>query len=65
MSGRSYTFELECPRCKRESVSGSSKVPSRINCGDCLFNDTEIVELTIVRVTVHGDNTIKPERSKP
>jgi transcription elongation factor Elf1 len=50
----SYTFELKCPRCKKESSIeiDKSTVDAPINCGDCLMNDVEIVEMTIVRVEI-------------
>ena len=37
-------FSLICPRCKRWSEVESATVP-HVNCGDCLMNDVEIVEL--------------------
>ena len=51
---RDYTFDLECPRCGNVStmVLADREPPPRVNCGDCLYKDVEVVELTIVRVTV-------------
>ena len=54
-----YNFELKCPRCNKDSTMTLTKVAKdnvaeypRVNCGDCLYNDIEVVELTIVRVHV-------------
>ncbi len=49
-----YTFDLVCPRCGKESqTTTETKVPPpRVNCGDCLMNDTEVVEFKIVRVMI-------------
>ena len=55
-----YTFDLECPRCHRDStltLGGLDKKPDPppvVNCGECLWSDTEVVELTIVRCTVEA-----------
>jgi len=51
----SYIFELKCPRCgKQEQIvcAGKDQEVPHLNCGDCLWNDTEIVELDIVHCTV-------------
>lgn len=47
-----YRFHLVCPRCNKTSETVSDKrVPSpKVNCGDCLFDDTEIVEFKVVKV---------------
>jgi Zn ribbon nucleic-acid-binding protein len=53
-----YRFELECPRCKRESEleSNNKDAIPFVNCGDCLMNDIEVVEFKIVRVHVIGES---------
>ena len=54
MSQITYTFELECPRCGRASMTvGTKRIPPPVvNCGDCLMNDVEVVEFKVIRVTV-------------
>lgn len=49
-----YTFDLVCPRCGKQSqTTTDNKVPPpRVNCGDCLMRDVEVVEFKIVRVAV-------------
>ena len=49
-----WTFELVCPRCGKESqsVSENNDPPPTVNCGDCLMEAVEIVEFEIVRATV-------------
>ena len=50
-----YVFELKCPRCgKQEQIicTGSGQEVPHVNCGDCLWNDVEVVELTIAQVSV-------------
>ena len=50
-----YTFELQCPRCGQQEriiCAGKGQEVPHINCGECLWNDTEIVELAIVRCHV-------------
>ena len=51
---RHYVFDLECPRCGKASRTSGTKEnpPPRVNCGDCLMDETEIVEFKIVRVHV-------------
>jgi hypothetical protein len=48
-----YTVELKCPHCGQQSqiVCVDQEVP-HVNCGNCLANKLEIVELTIIRVEV-------------
>ncbi len=54
MTKRSYVFWLECPRCKRTSSYGSNKHQEtpHLDCGDCLMNDMEVIELKIVKCKV-------------
>jgi len=51
---RHYIFDLECPRCGKTDmlVVGTGEQSPHLKCTDCLMNDAEIVELTIVRCTV-------------
>jgi ribosomal protein S27AE len=51
---RRYRFDLVCPQCGKESemVAGLEEPAPRVNCGDCLMERVEMVELRIVRVTV-------------
>jgi hypothetical protein len=53
-SRRSYHFDLTCPRCGKisETVSDHRVPPPRVNCGDCLINDREIVEMKVTRVEI-------------
>lgn len=45
-------FHLVCPRCNNEStVVGEDKWKNpRVNCGDCLMNDVEVVEMKVIHV---------------
>lgn len=43
-------FNFLCPRCNKQSEVTSDDYKPRVNCGDCLMNDVEIVEMTIVRI---------------
>jgi len=54
MTERTYRFDLVCPRCGKlsETVGDRKAPPPRLNCGDCLINDVEIVELKVVAVEV-------------
>jgi ribosomal protein S27AE len=49
-----YKFDLVCPRCGRESeINAEHRVPPpRVNCGDCLMDDVEIVEFKVVNVMI-------------
>jgi hypothetical protein len=57
MSEITYTFELECPRCGKASLTVGNKQfpPPVVNCGDCLMNDVEIVEFKVIRCWVNTD----------
>lgn len=47
-----YLFQLSCPRCKRQSdIACDTQTAPEVNCGECLFNDVEIVRLTVLRST--------------
>ncbi len=52
-----YIFDLKCPRCNGTSMITlpNREPPPIVNCGECLWKDADVVELTIVRVTVIGD----------
>lgn len=64
MSERTYTFEFVCPRCGKDGVANGTREepPPKANCGDCLFNDTEIAEMIPTRVWVN-DGASKMVRS--
>jgi len=49
-----YHFDLICPRCGKQSeTDGTKKVPPPIvNCGDCLMDDVQIIEMKVVRCTI-------------
>ena len=51
---RSYHFDLVCPKCGKESdtVSDHRVPPPRVNCGDCLVNDLDVVEMKVTKVEV-------------
>lgn len=43
-----YRFIAECPRCHKTSIVFFTKPlakDNRVQCGDCLMNDIEIVEM--------------------
>jgi hypothetical protein len=50
-----YKFDLVCPRCGKTSDAVADKRALVVSCGDCLMDDTEVVEMKIVRVTVIDD----------
>lgn len=54
MTERTYIFELVCPRCGKTSQTTQvgHKPQPRVNCGDCLMNDVEIVEFKVLKVDV-------------
>jgi ribosomal protein S27AE len=47
-----YLFDLVCPYCGKGAVTTDDKrvPPPRVQCGDCLMERTEIVEMKAVRV---------------
>jgi hypothetical protein len=47
-----YHFELVCPRCNKQSETiADLLLPApHVNCGDCLMNDVEIVEMKVVSI---------------
>jgi transcription elongation factor Elf1 len=49
-----FTFDMECPVCKRQDMIEVDKKspPPKLHCGDCLMLEMKMVELTIVRVLV-------------
>lgn len=44
-------WKTECPRCKGRSVVSLNPIdnPPDVKCGECLFNDQEIVDLICAR----------------
>jgi ribosomal protein S27AE len=57
---RHYVLELKCPRCGDVKSVSTDNVnpPPRYNCGSCLLEDVEVIELAIVNATVvPGSNT--------
>jgi transcription elongation factor Elf1 len=60
MTERTYTFELECPRCGKESACHGTRdePPPKVNCGNCLMEERLIIEMIATRVWVNqGDVT--------
>jgi Zn ribbon nucleic-acid-binding protein len=57
MSKTRYTFELHCPRCKKDTVIVllSADEVDNLKCGDCLMEDVEVIHMVIDRV--HVENT--------
>lgn len=47
-----YHFDLVCPRCDKASTTVAAKriPPPHVNCGDCLMDRVEIIEMKVVRV---------------
>jgi hypothetical protein len=45
-----YRGLLQCPKCGKDGglVTYPETKPPHVNCGDCLMNNVEIVELEIV-----------------
>lgn len=43
-----YRFVAECPKCGKQSpiVSDQSE-PPKVNCGDCLMSDVDVVEMKV------------------
>jgi hypothetical protein len=47
-----YRFELVCPRCGNSSeLNAEIPAPPDVKCGECLFNDVEIVAMNVVKTT--------------
>lgn len=45
---RTFRIEMSCPRCGATHETIRPMVPRpHVNCGDCLMNNHEIVEMTI------------------
>jgi hypothetical protein len=52
---RHYHLELQCPTCGDLSeavICDPRQPPQRLFCGECLMDNMEVVEMTIVRVNV-------------
>jgi hypothetical protein len=47
-----YHFHLVCPRCgKLSATAANHRVPSpHVNCGDCLMDAIEIIEMKVVKI---------------
>lgn len=47
-----FVFTVVCPDCNKDSqVSADKKVPEpKVNCGDCLMDRVEIVQMKVVKV---------------
>ena len=44
-----YRIWVACPKCKKQSqIVGYMIPPPKVNCGDCLMDRTEVVEMKIV-----------------
>ena len=47
-----WLFDLYCPRCGKVSEKvvrvEQYSPPLHVNCGDCLMNDVEIVEMKVL-----------------
>ena len=45
-----YHFDLICPRCHKLSEMVADRlIPSpRVNCGDCLMDHVEVVEMKVL-----------------
>lgn len=51
-----YRFTLVCPRCgKLSETVQDHRVPGpHVNCGDCLMEAVEVIELKVVNVKAEG-----------
>ena len=51
-----YRFDLWCPRCNNKSEAvADHRIPiPHVNCGDCLMEYVEIVEMKVAKVTEEG-----------
>ena len=44
-----YRIDVVCPKCSKTSqIVGYMIPPPKVNCGDCLMDRTEVVEMKIV-----------------
>lgn len=51
-SMKKYRYIVECPRCNKASYKYSDSLTlPHVNCGDCLMDHTEIVEMKVVSVS--------------
>lgn len=57
-----HTFKLVCPRCRKEREIDSAVLPRGVNCGDCLMNDTEVVEMGVATMTATMRSGTQPTR---
>ena len=43
-----YRIHLWCPKCKKESETVGMMIPApKVNCGDCLVERVEVVEMRV------------------
>ena len=43
-----YRFVAECPKCGKQSpVVSDQSEPPKVNCGDCLMSDVDVVEMKV------------------
>lgn len=58
-----YRFHLVCPLCGKESDTwGELYSPApHVNCGDCLFDRTEVAEMKVVSVDKIDDMQDQPQ----
>jgi len=48
-----YVYDLHCPRCGKDSTGFSdTNKPPVFNCGDCLMDHVEVVELEITKLII-------------
>lgn len=47
-----FVFHVVCSKCKKTSeVTQDHKVPEpKVSCGDCLWNNVEIVPMIVVKI---------------
>lgn len=44
-----YHFIAECPKCGKRSPVVSDQPTPKVNCGDCLMSDVDVVEMKLTR----------------
>ena len=43
-----YRFVAECPKCgKKSPIVSDQSEPPKVNCGDCLMSDVDVVEMKV------------------
>ena len=54
---KTYRIHLVCPRCSKTSETvGHMIPPPRVNCGDCLVEHAEVVQMLITAVGAGSKN---------